>query len=42
MGAPTSTIISEAYIQNLEHKQMYPVLVKHQIAGYFRYVDNIL
>jgi hypothetical protein len=42
MGAPTSAITSEAYIQNMEHKQIFPILVKHQIAGYFRYDDNIL
>jgi hypothetical protein len=42
MGAPTSAIISAAYIQNTEHKQIFPVLVKLQITGYFRYVDDIL
>jgi hypothetical protein len=40
MGAPTSAIISEAYIQNMEHKQIYPILVKCQITGYFRYCDG--
>jgi hypothetical protein len=34
-------IQSEAYIQYVEHKQLYPVLVKYQIIGYFRYVDDI-
>jgi hypothetical protein len=42
MGAPTSAILAEAYIQNMEHKQIYPILTKHQIIGYFRYVDDIL
>jgi hypothetical protein len=42
MGAPTSTIILEVYIQNLEQKQIYPILVKHQLTEYFRYVDDIL
>jgi hypothetical protein len=42
MGAPTSAVISEAYIQNMECKQIFPILVKHQLIGYFRYVDDIL
>jgi hypothetical protein len=42
MGAPTSAITSEAYIQNMEHKQIFPILIKHKITGYFRYVDDIL
>jgi hypothetical protein len=25
----------------MEHKQMYPILIKHKIIGYFRYVDDI-
>jgi hypothetical protein len=32
MGDPTSTILSEVYIH----------LLKHQIIGYFRYVNDIL
>jgi hypothetical protein len=32
MGAPTSSV---------EHKQIYPVLIKQQINGYFRYVDDM-
>jgi hypothetical protein len=42
MGAPTSAVLVETYIQNMEHKQIYPILIKHQIVGYFRYVDDIL
>jgi hypothetical protein len=42
MGAPPSAILAEAYIQNMEHKQIYPVLLNHKIIGYFRYVDDIL
>jgi hypothetical protein len=33
MGAPTSAILAEAYIQNIEHKQIYPILIKHKIIG---------
>jgi hypothetical protein len=42
MGAPTSAILAEIYIQYLEHKQLYPILIKQKIIGYFRYVDDIL
>jgi hypothetical protein len=41
MGAPISKL-SEIYIQNMEEKQIYPILIKYQIIGYFRYVDSIL
>jgi hypothetical protein len=40
MGAPISAILAETYIQHMEHKQIYPVLLKHQIIGYYRYVDD--
>jgi hypothetical protein len=42
MGAPTSTILAETYLQHMEHKHLYQILLKHKIAGYFRYVDDIL
>jgi hypothetical protein len=35
MGAPASAIIAEACIHNMESKQIYPILIKHQIIGYF-------
>jgi hypothetical protein len=25
----------------MEHKQIYAILIKHQVIGYFRYVDDI-
>jgi hypothetical protein len=31
MGAPTSAILAEVYIQHMEHKQLYPILTEHQI-----------
>jgi hypothetical protein len=34
MGAPTSAL-AEAYIQYMEHKQTYPILIKHQLIKYF-------
>ena len=42
MGAPSSSILSEVHLQFLENTQIYNILVQHQIAGYFSYVDNIL
>jgi hypothetical protein len=41
MGAPTSAIIAETYLQNLEHNQIYNLLTQHRIIGCFRYVDDI-
>ena len=42
MGAPTSTILSEIYLQFLENNIIYNILKIHNIKGYFRYVDGIL
>jgi hypothetical protein len=42
MGAPTPALLAETYIQHMEHKQLYQILLKHKITGYFRYVDDIL
>ena len=42
MGAPTSSILSEVYLQYMENTTIYELLKKHRIEGYFRYVDDIL
>jgi hypothetical protein len=42
MGAPTSSILAGTYLQHMEHKQIYPILIKQQIIAYTRYVDDIL
>jgi hypothetical protein len=42
MGAPTSSVLSEIYLQHLENTEIYNLLIKHNIEGYFRYVDDIL
>jgi hypothetical protein len=42
MGAPTSSILAETYIQHIEHTQIYPILVQQQIIAYYRYFDDIL
>jgi hypothetical protein len=42
MGAPTSSIFSEIYIQHIENRIISDILLKYNIVGYFRYVDDIL
>jgi hypothetical protein len=42
MGAPISAILTEVFIQYVEHKYMYPVLRTREIMAYYRYVDDIL
>jgi hypothetical protein len=41
MGAPTSTILSEVYLQQMENTTIYELLIKHKVESYFRYVDDI-
>jgi hypothetical protein len=42
MGAPSSAVLSEIYLQYLEHDDIYKTLIKHKIVGYFKFVDDIL
>jgi hypothetical protein len=42
MGAPTSAILSEIYLQYIEHTLLINILNNNNILGYFRYVDDIL
>jgi hypothetical protein len=35
-------MLAEVYFQHIEHKQLYPILIKYQIIGYLRYTDDIL
>ena len=42
MGAPTSFIFSEFYLQHQENSKIYDLLRNHNVVGYFRYVDDIL
>jgi hypothetical protein len=42
MGAPTSEILAETFIQHLEHTIINKTLNKHQIIDYYQYVDDIL
>jgi hypothetical protein len=36
MGAQTSSILAETYIQHTEHTHIYPILIQQQIIAYFR------
>jgi hypothetical protein len=42
MGAPTSSIFPEIYLQYLENNKIFDIPVKHHIIGYFWYADNTL
>jgi hypothetical protein len=41
MGAPTSAILAETFVQHMEHEYLYPILIAHEIIAYYRYVDDI-
>jgi hypothetical protein len=36
MGAPTSAILAETFIQHLEHTIIYKILSRNQIVDYHR------
>jgi hypothetical protein len=42
MVAPATAVLTEAYLQHMEHKQLYPILIKYQIIGYFRYIGILI
>jgi hypothetical protein len=42
MGAPTSSILSEFYLQHLENSRIYDILLNFNIIEYSRYVDDLL
>jgi hypothetical protein len=42
MGAPTSSLFSEIYLQSIENTNILDILLTHHIVGYFCYVDDIL
>jgi hypothetical protein len=42
MGAPTSALFAEIYLQHLENTKIYDIQLTSKIVGYFRYVDDIL
>jgi hypothetical protein len=42
MGTPTSAVFAETYVECMKHEQIHPILIKHQITGYFWYAVDIL
>jgi hypothetical protein len=42
MGAPSSSILSEIFLQHIEHSHLPRLTKKHRLVNYFRYVDDIL
>jgi hypothetical protein len=42
MGAPSSSLLSEIYLQHIEMNKIVHILLKYHIVGYVRYVDDIL
>ena len=42
MGAPSSGLIAEIFLQHLEHLHLPQLTQKHKIISYWRYVDDIL
>jgi hypothetical protein len=42
MGASSSALLAEIYLQFLEHNQILHLLLKHKILSYHRYVYDIL
>jgi len=42
MGAPSSSVLSEMYLQVKEKTKLYTILLQNNILGNFRYVDDIL
>jgi hypothetical protein len=41
MGAPTSSIFSEIYLQYIETTEIYDNLLESQVEGYFCYPHSI-
>jgi len=42
MGAPSSGLIAEIFLQHKEHSHLIRLTHKHRIINYCRYVDDIL
>jgi len=42
MGAPTSSVLSEIYLQFMEHTHFYTTLIQNNDLGYFQYGNDIL
>jgi hypothetical protein len=42
MGAPTSAILAEIFLQHQAHNHIVDILQKHNVIDYYRYVNDIL
>jgi hypothetical protein len=42
MGAPSSSILSELYLQFVEHYEILEILSDNKIISYIRFMDDIL
>jgi len=42
MGAPSSSILSEIFLQHIEHTHLPSLTQKHRLINYFQYVDDVL
>ena len=42
MGAPSSGLIAEIFLQHIEHSHLIRLTHKHKIINYCRYVDDTL
>jgi len=42
MDAPSSSILSEIFLQHVQHSHLPRLTKKHKLISYFRYVDDIL
>jgi hypothetical protein len=42
MGTPSSSIISEIFLQNIEQIHLSSIARQHKLVNYFHFVDNIL
>jgi hypothetical protein len=42
MGAPSSSILSEVFLQHVEHTLIPHLSMKHKLVNYFQFVDGIL
>jgi hypothetical protein len=42
MDTSSSSILSEIFLQNIEHTHLPCLAIKHKLVNYFRFVDDIL
>jgi hypothetical protein len=42
MGVLTSSVVAKTYKQCLENNELHKLLIKYQMMGYVRYIDDTL